>query len=305
MAVATSTRYKTLNDYVTLLSGLGLTPTGVPGPNDQAPNATTQAWTGVEFAAAVSQAESGGNPAVISKPNTNGTVDIGLWQINSSHIGQTIGGIYIPDQSFLLDPNNNARVAYAMSKGFTDWHAWCTAWSDSACGYKGGTYLGTGSPALKIYNSWEGGAMPGFAPSGGSSATPAAGTGGVPASTCVISLGTFGCLLGSDQARTLGGGALMVGGAVVMLAGVVLLFKGSTASAIARLSPVAVVTGAVGGRRSSPPPRREAPLSSQDTEDLNTTLRAKPDHPDRNRRSDATTPRPGPRGLAGDEDYIE
>ena len=44
----------------------------------------------------------------------------------------------------------NARAAVAISNGGTNWRPWCTAWSDAACGTKGGSYLGRGAP----YQAW-------------------------------------------------------------------------------------------------------------------------------------------------------
>jgi hypothetical protein len=79
-------------------------------------------------------AESGGNPNAVNH-NSNGTVDQGLWQINSSN-----GALST------FDPNGNTLAAIKMSSNGTNWRPWCTAYSDGACGSKGGTYLGAGSP---------------------------------------------------------------------------------------------------------------------------------------------------------------
>lgn len=89
------------------------------------------------MAAAISQAESGGNSANAGF-NSNGTIDRGLWQINSTHGSQS---------SF--DIMTNARAAVAISNNGTNWRPWCTAYSDGACGSKGGTYLGAGAPYQK------------------------------------------------------------------------------------------------------------------------------------------------------------
>lgn len=87
-------------------------------------------------AAAVAMAESGGNSDSVNSANSNGTVDRGLWQINSIHGSQST-----------LDPVANARAAVAISSGGTNWKPWCTAWSNGHCG---GTFLGPGSPVLKF-----------------------------------------------------------------------------------------------------------------------------------------------------------
>src|SRR4051812_26114165 len=76
-------------------------------------------------AVAVAHAESGFD-ADASHTNTNGTIDRGLWQINSIHGSDST-----------LDPAANAQAAYKISKGGTDWKPWCTAWSDGACGKRG------------------------------------------------------------------------------------------------------------------------------------------------------------------------
>jgi hypothetical protein len=64
------------------------------------------------IAAAVAMAESGGNPNATNK-NTNGTVDRGLWQINSIHGSRST-----------TDPSANAKAAVAISEGGTNWKAW-------------------------------------------------------------------------------------------------------------------------------------------------------------------------------------
>jgi len=100
------------------------------------------------MAAAVAMAESGGNTGATNK-NSNGTVDRGLFQINSIHGSQS---------SF--DVATNVRAAISISKNGTNWRPWCTAWSTGKCT---GTFLGQGSPALK------------FLPGGSSTGTSAIG----------------------------------------------------------------------------------------------------------------------------------
>lgn len=100
------------------------------------------------FAAAVALAESGGNPKA-DPTNTNGSIDRGLWQINSIHGAQSSN-----------DPMTNARAAISISGNGTNWKPWCTAWSDNACGTKGGSYLGKGSSAVAHFTAVDGGAIP-------------------------------------------------------------------------------------------------------------------------------------------------
>lgn len=69
---------------------------------------------------AIAIAESGGNSDDVSGPNTNGTYDTGLWQINSVH------GIDNPTwtQSWLRNPVNNAKAMAALSHTGTDLSPW-------------------------------------------------------------------------------------------------------------------------------------------------------------------------------------
>jgi hypothetical protein len=66
------------------------------------------------IAAAVALAESGGH-AGARNVNTNGTVDRGLWQVNSVH-----GALST------FDPVANARAAVRISGGGSDWQPWTT-----------------------------------------------------------------------------------------------------------------------------------------------------------------------------------
>lgn len=199
------------------------------------------------FAAAVSMAEnSTGYANTISKPNRNGSVDIGLWQINSSHIGQTFTGpngqpFTIQSQQWLQDPNNNALAAYAISGGGRNWKPWCTAWSDNACGTKGGQYLERGSRAVDIYQSVLGTATSGTGLAGllslgaaGPGSTqiqgPQPGAPDAIRTKCspgvdVWKVGPF-TVLNQCQAQSLGGSLLIIAGGLVMLTGtIVILFR--------------------------------------------------------------------------------
>lgn len=66
------------------------------------------------MAAAIALAESGGDPHATDN-DSNGTVDRGLWQINSVHGSQST-----------YDVNENAKAAVAISDNGTDWSAWVT-----------------------------------------------------------------------------------------------------------------------------------------------------------------------------------
>jgi hypothetical protein len=66
------------------------------------------------IAAAIAMAESGGNTTATDN-DSNGTVDRGLWQINSVHGGQST-----------YDVMGNARAAVAISNNGTNWSPWTT-----------------------------------------------------------------------------------------------------------------------------------------------------------------------------------
>lgn len=66
------------------------------------------------MAAAIAMAESGGNSAAYDD-DTNGSVDRGLWQINSVHGSQST-----------FDVMGNARAAVAISNNGTNWSPWVT-----------------------------------------------------------------------------------------------------------------------------------------------------------------------------------
>jgi hypothetical protein len=86
---------------------------------DAAAAAKAAGFTGIHLveAVAVASAESDGVNDQVTHDG-NGTFDTGLWQINSVH------SEYNAQQ--LKDPNYNAKAAYTLSKGGTDWSAWTT-----------------------------------------------------------------------------------------------------------------------------------------------------------------------------------
>lgn len=92
--------------------------------------------TYADIAAAIALAESGGDTRSVSTTN-----DYGLWQINIDEHPE-----YRDDPTSLFDPATNVRAAMAISSGGSNWRPWCTAYSDGACGSRGGVYLGAGAP---------------------------------------------------------------------------------------------------------------------------------------------------------------
>lgn len=96
-----------------------------------------------KLAAAIAMAESGGDPNAFNR-NRNGSVDRGLWQINSIH-----GGLST------FDPMGNARAMASISGGGRNWNPWTV--------YKSGAYakyLNTGGPVEPTFihrQPWDAG----------------------------------------------------------------------------------------------------------------------------------------------------
>lgn len=92
-------------------------------------------------AVAIAMAESSCNPTA-TNANSNSSVDYGLWQINTVH------GLPV---SCLFDPLCNAKAAYDISSGGTNFYPWCT-YDYPACGGAGQgayrQYLGAAQEAV-------------------------------------------------------------------------------------------------------------------------------------------------------------
>lgn len=93
---------------------------------------------GLTWAVAVALAESGGNAAA-QHTNTNGSVDRGLWQINSRAHPEVSSA-----QAF--DPAQAARAAFTISKGGTSWTPWTTAKNGAAQAMLGTAALAASKP---------------------------------------------------------------------------------------------------------------------------------------------------------------
>lgn len=78
----------------------------------------------------IAMAESSLRTDVVSPPNDNGTLDYGLWEINSSHDDM------LPGQD-RLDPNVNARLMAMLSSNGTNWQPWTTYWNGDYLTYMG------------------------------------------------------------------------------------------------------------------------------------------------------------------------
>lgn len=77
--------------------------------------ATRNGFPDPPLAAAVAMAESGGNRFAVGDRATS----FGLWQIHTPAHPQFIA-------AELFDVDNNARAAFEISKGGTDWSPWTT-----------------------------------------------------------------------------------------------------------------------------------------------------------------------------------
>lgn len=201
------------------------------------------------MAAAVAMAESGGRN-VTSPPNHDGSVDRGYWQINSGH-----GALSS------LDPMTNARAAVQLSGNGKNWRPWCTAWSDNACGSKGGSYARAGSSAVGIYNDLGGNAEAGGIFGGITQGPPATQPGTdlhVPAAGCRF--GKVDLKFTSFCPDKVIGSLAIAGGGVLILAGVAVLLVATVEStpagraatqALAVATPVTRALKAAPARRSA------------------------------------------------------
>ena len=70
---------------------------------------------------AIAYKESRHKPDIVSKPNTNGTYDIGIMQINSSHLPR-LKKLYGIEKKHLFDPRTNIFVGAEILKMCFDKH---------------------------------------------------------------------------------------------------------------------------------------------------------------------------------------
>jgi len=188
-------------------------------------------------AAAIAEAESGGNPAANNYTDNNGTqTSWGLWQISDGTHNMPVANIN--------DPNVNAREAVAKYEAAGGWSPWGT--------YDSGAYKaflsGSTTPDPNVPAGGSG-------PSGASGDTQQPPGDGKP---CLI--GPFPhtsfCVLQKSQARALIGGSLVAAGSGVMVVGVILLMAiaigrgaGRAANVVA-LVPTPQAQAAAGAMRS-------------------------------------------------------
>jgi hypothetical protein len=78
-------------------------------------------------AVAVCSAESSRYTEAENDQNADGSIDRGLWQINSRHLGQTAGGVTITVEA-CFEPVQCAKIAHALwrAEGWAPWAAYTT-----------------------------------------------------------------------------------------------------------------------------------------------------------------------------------
>jgi Lysozyme like domain len=163
-------------------------------------------------AAAIAEAESGGNPQAENTKDNNGTqTSWGLWQISDGTHSQPVPGI--------LDPNTNAAQAVAKYQAAGGWSPW-------------GTYS---SGAYTAYLS------PGTTPDANVPvATLTAATAPASGTKCLIAIPhTSQCIVSKEGVRLVLGGVLMGAGGLLVLIGLVVVASGSSAGqAVINATPV-------------------------------------------------------------------
>lgn len=165
-------------------------------------------------AAAIAEAESGGNSAVTSS-NPDGGTNVGLWQLDTKGVGS---GFSVTQ---LQDPAANASITVNGSAGGTNWASWET--------FVNGAYKAFLSASTTPDNTGL--------PAGGTTVTAATVTAAATAaSACLISTPSVnvlvttlggGCLFTRSQARALIGGLMLTAAGIIGLAAAVIIAVGT------------------------------------------------------------------------------
>jgi len=101
---------------------------------------------GLASAWAIAMRESGGNPQAFNGNTSTGDRSWGLFQINTlGPLQARVRQLGLKSEHDLLDPLTNARAAFVMSKGGTDFGAWAIGPN---------AYKGAPSNAVARYESW-------------------------------------------------------------------------------------------------------------------------------------------------------
>jgi hypothetical protein len=117
------------NSSVTSQSACLVSPDGDGGSVAKAAYSAGFRGNDLVIAVAVSHAESGWNPTA-TNANSNGSIDYGLWQINSVHAALLSHGNW-------RDPDFNASVAFQIWSEAHGWAPWVTFWDGSYEQYMG------------------------------------------------------------------------------------------------------------------------------------------------------------------------
>lgn len=177
------------------------------------------------------------DPALVNK-NTNGSVDRGLWQINSKAWPNYDGS------RLLTDPVYNASAAYTISKAGNDWSPWVTYTAPVNVGGKANPhsymYYMQKAELLSLGKYLD----PGAADPQGSSAGLVTGLGGVAVNAADaignpldMLKGLLGNIMSGAFWLRIGEGAAALG---LIILGLVLLFRKSIESTVETAAKVAV-----------------------------------------------------------------
>jgi hypothetical protein len=173
-------------------------------------------------AAAIAEAESGGNPKATNPADNNGTqTSWGLWQVSNGTHAQPVPNV--------LDPNVNAAAAVAKYQAAGGWSPWGT--------YSSGAYRNFLSPGTSPDPNVPAGAVTTAA--SGNAADTAGCLVGIPQFSVPV-VGTSiggGCWFTRSEARAVIGGGLLAAAGVLGLVAVLIL----AASAFQRTGAAAAV----------------------------------------------------------------
>lgn len=111
----------------------------------------------IQTGIAITKAESGWNPSAINTSNRNGSIDNGLWQINTIHRGNS----WYPTD--VNDPLQSTRAAYALWKGaggkWTDWTVYNTGMYQKYMSLGQGVYPNNGVLQPYVANTGSAGGL--------------------------------------------------------------------------------------------------------------------------------------------------
>jgi len=191
------------------------------------------------LAAAVAEAESGGNAAVTSA-NPDGGTNVGLWQLDTLGVGS---GYSVAQ---LQDPAANAAIAVKGSSGGANWSSWET--------YVNGAYKAFMSSSTTPQTT----GLPTASSTGTATGTTAATltAAGTTGTACALSVPIAGCILPKSALRGVIGGLCLGAAGILGLTAAVILaasafeHSGAAAAVAQAVPPVRAVAGLA--RRAAP-----------------------------------------------------